>query len=85
MLTGLCMWNVRVFAGLRRLGQTHSLETCGCVQCMHYMHETDQIELMLHAHYAALHVICVRTPQVCDTDINTMDAHGVNHIVIKLA
>ena len=54
-------------------------------KCMHYMHETDQIELMLHAHYAALHVICVRTPQVCDTDINTMDAHGVNHIVIKLA
>ncbi len=41
----------------------HSLNICAsvqmltCVTCM-----TDQIELMLHVHYAAVYVVCVKPP-----------------------
>ncbi len=66
MLTGLCTLNfciVPVLLEIRKLGQMHTL--CLCPNAgMRYMHEDSQIELLLCAHCAALHVACVMTPGV---------------------
>ncbi len=61
MLTGLCTLSfcaTPVLLQIWRLDQMHSL--CLCPNAgMRYMHETGQIELLLHADYASLHVACV--------------------------
>jgi len=62
MLTDLCTLNfcaILVLLQIRRIGQMHSL--CLCPNAgMRYMHETGQIELLLHAHMLHCMWVCVQ-------------------------